>query len=89
MTDWRGMTSNPAIFEKAIATSKITPTHANHVESKKLDAKAIFERIAFRDVILAGSDSFFEDGGIRGHAAQSVIVDHFLQAPPVSRSRRI
>jgi len=46
----RGMTSNPAIFEKAIATSKDYADIIESPESKKLDAKAIFERIAIRDV---------------------------------------
>ena len=46
----RGMTSNPAIFEKAIATSKDYADIIESPDSKKLDAKTIFERIAIRDV---------------------------------------
>src|SRR5271155_2606095 len=46
----RGMTSNPAIFEKAIATSQDYADILNSREAKKLDAKGIFEKIAIRDV---------------------------------------
>jgi transaldolase / glucose-6-phosphate isomerase len=46
----RGMTSNPAIFEKAIASSKDYADIIEAPESKKLDAKAVFEKIAIRDV---------------------------------------
>jgi transaldolase / glucose-6-phosphate isomerase len=46
----RGMTSNPAIFEKAIASSKDYADIIEAPESKRLDAKAVFEKIAIRDV---------------------------------------
>jgi transaldolase/glucose-6-phosphate isomerase len=46
----RGMTSNPAIFEKSIASSKDYADIIEAPESKKLDAKAVFEKIAIRDV---------------------------------------
>ena len=46
----RGMTSNPAIFEKAIATSQDYADILNSPEAKKMDAKGIFEKIAIRDV---------------------------------------
>jgi transaldolase / glucose-6-phosphate isomerase len=46
----RGMTSNPAIFEKAIATSKDYVDILSSPEAKKLDAKGIYEKIAIRDV---------------------------------------
>jgi transaldolase/glucose-6-phosphate isomerase len=46
----RGMTSNPAIFEKAIESSKDYADIIEAPESKKLDAKAVFEKIAIRDV---------------------------------------
>jgi transaldolase / glucose-6-phosphate isomerase len=46
----RGMTSNPAIFEKAIASSKDYADIIEAPESKKLDAKTVFEKIAIRDV---------------------------------------
>jgi transaldolase/glucose-6-phosphate isomerase len=46
----RGMTSNPAIFEKAIATSKDYVDILSSPEAKKLDAKGIYEKIAVRDV---------------------------------------
>jgi len=46
----RGMTSNPAIFEKAIAGSNLYNDILNSAEAKKLDANGIFEEIAIRDV---------------------------------------
>jgi transaldolase/glucose-6-phosphate isomerase len=46
----RGMTSNPAIFEKAIATGKDYADILSSPEAKKLDAKGIYEKIAIRDV---------------------------------------
>jgi len=46
----RGMTSNPAIFEKAIAGSNVYADILSSPEAKKLDAKGLFEKIAIRDV---------------------------------------
>ena len=46
----RGMTSNPAIFEKAIIGSDVYSDILNSPEAKKLDAKGLFEKIAIRDV---------------------------------------
>jgi transaldolase/glucose-6-phosphate isomerase len=46
----RGMTSNPAIFEKAITGSDLYDDIVRSPEAKKLDANGIFEKIAFRDV---------------------------------------
>jgi transaldolase / glucose-6-phosphate isomerase len=46
----RGMTSNPAIFEKAIVGSNLYSDILNSPDAKKLDAKALFEKIAIRDV---------------------------------------
>jgi transaldolase/glucose-6-phosphate isomerase len=46
----RGMTSNPAIFEKAISSSKDYADIIESPEAKKLDAKGVFEKIAIRDV---------------------------------------
>jgi transaldolase / glucose-6-phosphate isomerase len=46
----RGMTSNPAIFEKAIATSQDYADILNSPDAKKMDAKGIYEKIAIRDV---------------------------------------
>lgn len=46
----RGMTSNPAIFEKAITASNVYADILNSPDAKKLDAKGIFEKIAIRDV---------------------------------------
>ena len=38
----RGMTSNPAIFEKAITGSKVYGDILNSPEAKKLDANGVF-----------------------------------------------
>lgn len=46
----RGMTSNPAIFEKAITGSELYDDILNSPEAKKLDASGLFEKIAIRDI---------------------------------------
>ena len=46
----RGMTSNPAIFEKAITGSNLYNDILMSPDAKKLDANGLFEKIAFRDV---------------------------------------
>ena len=46
----RGMTSNPSIFEKAVTGSNLYADILNSPEVKKLDANAVFEKIAFRDI---------------------------------------
>jgi transaldolase/glucose-6-phosphate isomerase len=46
----RGMTSNPAIFEKAIDGSNLYTDILSSPDAKKLDAKGLFDKIAIRDV---------------------------------------
>ena len=46
----RGMTSNPSIFEKAIAESHIYDQDIHDMAIKKKDVKAIYEAISQRDV---------------------------------------
>ena len=46
----RGMTSNPAIFEKAIVGSDDYSDLLNSPEAQQLDAKGLYEKIAIRDV---------------------------------------
>ena len=46
----RGMTSNPAIFEKAITGSSLYTDILSSPAAKTLDAKGLFEKIAIRDV---------------------------------------
>jgi transaldolase / glucose-6-phosphate isomerase len=46
----RGMTSNPAIFEKAITGSNLYGDILNSPDAKKLNANGLFEKIALRDV---------------------------------------
>src|SRR5437868_7962519 len=46
----RGMTSNPAIFEKAITGSNLYNDVLMSPDAKKLDANGVFEKIAIRDV---------------------------------------
>src|SRR4051794_35156844 len=49
----RGVTSNPAIFEKAILGSPDYDDDLRELAQEGLDAQAIYERIAIRDVQLA------------------------------------
>ena len=46
----RGQTSNPTIFEKAITGSKLYADILESGDAKNLDAKAVYEKIAIRDV---------------------------------------
>ncbi len=46
----RGMTTNPAIFEKSIVGSDLYADILNSKDVKSLDAKAVYEKIAIRDV---------------------------------------
>src|SRR5258707_10145172 len=46
----RGVTSNPAIFEKAIVGSTDYEAVINSSESAALDAKGLYEKIAVKDV---------------------------------------
>jgi len=46
----RGLTSNPSIFEKAIAGSTDYRDMLEAPESQGIDAKALYERIAVRDI---------------------------------------
>ena len=46
----RGMTSNPAIFEKSITGSTLYSDILNAPDAKSLDAKGLYEKIAMRDV---------------------------------------
>jgi transaldolase / glucose-6-phosphate isomerase len=46
----RGMTSNPAIFEKAIDGSNLYADILTSPDAKKLTAKGLFDKIAIRDV---------------------------------------
>ena len=45
-----GVTSNPAIFEKAITGSNDYTDALKQLGQEKLDAKAVYERIAIRDI---------------------------------------
>lgn len=46
----RGMTSNPAIFEKSITGSKLYDDILSSPDAKSLNAKGLFEKVAIRDV---------------------------------------
>src|SRR3984885_13511489 len=46
----RGMTSNPAIFEKAIAGSNDYEADISELAAKDLDAKSIYEHLAIKDI---------------------------------------
>ncbi len=45
-----GVTSNPAIFEKAINGSSDYTEILNHLAKERLDAKTIYERMAIKDI---------------------------------------
>ena len=49
----RGVTSNPAIFEKAILGSDDYDDDLRELSGEDLDAREIFERLAMKDVQLA------------------------------------
>src|SRR5438552_17424735 len=53
----RGMTSNPAIFEKAITGSNLYVDILNSQEARKLDANGLFEKIALADLRVASDFS--------------------------------
>jgi transaldolase / glucose-6-phosphate isomerase len=46
----RGMTSNPAIFEKAIIGSDDYREELTSPANRSLDAKALYEKLAIRDI---------------------------------------
>src|SRR6266566_9380439 len=46
----RGMTSNPAIFEKAIADSSLYDDILTSAASQKLDTTSRYEQVAIRDI---------------------------------------
>ncbi len=52
----RGMTSNPAIFEKAIAESNIYDQNIPEMAPEKKDVKSIYETISQRDVESAADE---------------------------------
>jgi hypothetical protein len=49
----RGVTSNPAIFEKAITGSSDYRAMFERPEIRKLDAKTVYERLAIQDIQVA------------------------------------
>src|SRR4051812_37097080 len=61
----RGMTSNPAIFEKAIIGSDDYDDELRELSEKGFDAEGIFEEIAIKDVQLAADvlRPVWEDAG--------------------------
>jgi len=52
----RGMTSNPSIFEKAIAESNIYDQHIRDIALKNNDVKEIYETLSQRDVQSAADE---------------------------------
>ncbi len=71
----RGMTSNPSIFEKAIAESHIYDEDIRNIGLKKKDVKAIYEALSQRDVQSA-ADEFWpvyeNTGGKDGYVSLEV-----------------
>src|ERR1035437_2392040 len=64
----RGITSNPSIFEKAIAESNLYDNDIYDLVQKKTDVKEIYETLSIRDVQNAADEfrSVYADGVIKG-----------------------
>jgi transaldolase len=74
----RGVTSNPSIFAKAILGSKDYDDELVQYAREQLDAEAIYDRIAIRDVQLAAdvlSDVYRESNGRDGFVSLEVAPD--------------
>ena len=74
----RGVTSNPSIFEKAILGSDDYDEDLKALAEQDLDAQAIYERLAIRDVQLAAdvlADVHRESGGRDGFVSLEVAPD--------------
>ena len=82
----RGMTSNPAIFEKAIADSTLYADMLKQLASRTdLDATGRYEILAIRD-IQAAADALAP--GLRQHQATRRICESGSFSLPGSRHRR-
>jgi transaldolase / glucose-6-phosphate isomerase len=71
----RGVTSNPAIFEKAIAGSADYAEDLRELAPRAADAKALYEALALRDVQLAADvlrPVWDESSGRDGHVSLEV-----------------
>src|SRR5947209_10111521 len=74
----RGVTSNPSIFEKAILGSTDYDEDLRTLAGQDLDAQAIYEQLAIRDVQLAAdvlSDLHREASGRDGFVSLEVAPD--------------
>jgi transaldolase / glucose-6-phosphate isomerase len=74
----RGVTSNPSIFEKAILGSTDYDDDLHEMAGEQLDAKAIYDRLAIRDVQLAAdvlADVHRETNGRDGFVSLEVAPD--------------
>jgi transaldolase / glucose-6-phosphate isomerase len=74
----RGVTSNPSIFEKAILGSTDYDDDLRALAQQDLDAQAIYEQLAIRDVQLAADvllDVHRESGGRDGFVSLEVAPD--------------
>src|SRR5947209_6536026 len=74
----RGVTANPSIFEKAILGSKDYDDELWEMAREQLDAQAIYDRLAMRDVQLACDvlgDVHRESGGRDGFVSLEVAPD--------------
>ncbi|HEY5958214.1 MAG TPA: transaldolase [Polyangiaceae bacterium] len=89
----RGMTSNPSLFEKAIADGHAYRSDLRHLASGNLNAKTIYERLAIVDIQRA-ADSFkpLYDGSGGGDGYVSLEVSPELAhdtAGTVEEARRL
>jgi hypothetical protein len=70
----RGMTSNPAIFEKTSSGSPDYQECLDAPESRKLDAKSLYERVALRAIQTAAACVLFlVNGGEKAEAVRHVL----------------
>ena len=88
-----GVTSNPSIFEKAIANSTDYDAQFVELASKNLDTKTIFEQMAIEDIQAAADilePVFEQTEGVDGYISLEVAPDlaHNYEAT-VSEARRL
>jgi transaldolase / glucose-6-phosphate isomerase len=71
----RGMTSNPSIFEKAIAGSTDYDEALKKLSAEKLDATGLYEKLAVEDIQMAADtlkSVYDETGGVDGYVSLEV-----------------
>ena len=88
-----GVTSNPTIFEKAIANSSDYDSQFAELAAKNLDTKSIYEQLAIADIQAAAdilAPVYEQTGGVDGYISLEVAPDlaHDYEAT-VTEARRL